>query len=341
MQVAKLQKRIAAGLIDGILIVFLFFICALPCQFLLERSTHIFSTLTKTSVNVVIFFLVFVLYYALAEKSRYQATFGKTMLGLKVTDVDGQPVSLGKSLLRNGTKIFSILFLCLGYLTCLYTPKKQGWHDMAADCLVVDAFAQQKMGSVKEAFSQLRRGGLMFLCTVAGMGVGLYVLLMSTIAVGVFCPETIFATLQKGYSYKAIAFLEMTVEQQKLYYKQHGRYATQWDQLKIPNLCPQNPTNSCDKFGFYEVGDFTLELMEQGVAVAGLFNAAFFHRYDRTGNQSRLFCQPWDEGARTFCRDRLHLPLATSQDPETPFRRPVSPFARMISQLEKRRKMNW
>lgn len=81
--------------------------------------------------------LISILYYTILEASKFEATFGKMALGLKVTDTEGKPLDFGKSLLRNIGKIVSQTILFIGYIMAGFTDKKQALHDMIAGALVV------------------------------------------------------------------------------------------------------------------------------------------------------------------------------------------------------------
>jgi uncharacterized RDD family membrane protein YckC len=83
-------------------------------------------------------FLVSWLYYALSESSSWQATLGKKMLNLKVTDMTGQPISFGRASGRFFAKIVTgMIPLAIGYIIAGFTEKKQAIHDMIASCLVL------------------------------------------------------------------------------------------------------------------------------------------------------------------------------------------------------------
>ncbi len=91
-------------------------------------------------VSVFAQMLVFPLYWlysALMESSSKQATLGKMALGIMVTDMDLQRISFGRATGRYFGKIISLLILCIGFLIAGFTEKKQGLHDMMANCLVV------------------------------------------------------------------------------------------------------------------------------------------------------------------------------------------------------------
>jgi uncharacterized RDD family membrane protein YckC len=86
--------------------------------------------------NIVVFALQ-TLYFAIMESSSKQATLGKMVLGIVVTDPDGKRVSFGRALGRNLGKIISSIILLIGYFMIAFTQKKQGLHDIMANCLVV------------------------------------------------------------------------------------------------------------------------------------------------------------------------------------------------------------
>lgn len=85
-----------------------------------------------------IFLLIRWLYFAIMESSSYQATFGKQLLEIKVTDMDGNRISFWRATLRYFAKILSGMIFYLGYLMIGFTEKKQGLHDMIAGTLVIN-----------------------------------------------------------------------------------------------------------------------------------------------------------------------------------------------------------
>jgi len=75
-------------------------------------------------------------YFGLFESIK-QATPGKMALGLQVTDVNGNRLSLLHALGRNLGKIVSGMTLGIGYMMAGFTERKQCLHDMMAGTLVV------------------------------------------------------------------------------------------------------------------------------------------------------------------------------------------------------------
>lgn len=81
--------------------------------------------------------VVNVLYFAVMEASKYQATLGKMALGLKVTTTEGARIDLVKSIIRQIGKYVSGVILMIGYIMAAFTEKKQALHDLMASTLVV------------------------------------------------------------------------------------------------------------------------------------------------------------------------------------------------------------
>lgn len=77
------------------------------------------------------------LYFAFMESSSWQATLGKRLLKLKVTDLDGHRIGFGKATGRYFGQILSGMICGIGFIMVAFTEKKQGLHDMLAGTLVV------------------------------------------------------------------------------------------------------------------------------------------------------------------------------------------------------------
>jgi uncharacterized RDD family membrane protein YckC len=75
-------------------------------------------------------------YKAGMESSRYQASLGKMAMRLKVTDLDGSPISFGRATARYFSKYLSLVAFGIGYLMVGFDEQKQGLHDRIAGTLV-------------------------------------------------------------------------------------------------------------------------------------------------------------------------------------------------------------
>ena len=76
------------------------------------------------------------LYEAFMLSSQYQATLGKMIFGMKVTDLYGNRISFARATGRHFAKWLSGMILGIGYIMVGFTERKQGLHDMLAGTLV-------------------------------------------------------------------------------------------------------------------------------------------------------------------------------------------------------------
>ena len=86
-------------------------------------------------VAVVLFGLAAV-YFIASESSRWQASPGKRLLGLRVTDLAGQRLGPGRTALRFLSGILSWLTFNLGHALAAWTPDKRALHDYLAGARV-------------------------------------------------------------------------------------------------------------------------------------------------------------------------------------------------------------
>ncbi len=92
--------------------------------------------LVSSAVGNVVGIVLNWLYSALMESSAWQATLGKKVLGLLVTDLEGRRISFGRATGRYFSKMVSAIILLIGFMMVGWTQRKQGLHDMMAGTLV-------------------------------------------------------------------------------------------------------------------------------------------------------------------------------------------------------------
>lgn len=129
-------RRVAASLIDSVILSVVGFILGMVLGVAMVSGGTDDTEVVELTGNVVGLFLGW-LYYALMESSSKQATIGKMVMGIKVTDLEGNQISFARASGRHFGKIISSLILAIGYLMMLWTEKKQTLHDKMAGCLVV------------------------------------------------------------------------------------------------------------------------------------------------------------------------------------------------------------
>ena len=75
------------------------------------------------------------LYFTLLESSDYQASLGKMLFKMKVTDQQGDKLSLRSAAIRNLIKAFTLFFPIL-FVVPAFSKQKQAIHDLFAKTLV-------------------------------------------------------------------------------------------------------------------------------------------------------------------------------------------------------------
>jgi uncharacterized RDD family membrane protein YckC len=193
MASAQLLVRFVAFLVDATLIASVAFLLQ-PLFF--GRFGLPFGALVDPSVaGKVVAFLYFAtvitlggIYYVAAEVSSLQGTFGKVLLGLGLTDLDEQPISIGQACGRYAIRWVGILptaagvvlaslqqepsmavmvpFFMIGsfLFVAIYFPiflqeMHQGLHDLATRCVVRE----------KETVPQSRLIGALFMASAASV----------------------------------------------------------------------------------------------------------------------------------------------------------------------------
>lgn len=141
---AGFWRRFWAFVVDG----FILSIVMLPFGFgiwgtmvaLSHADTDNFETIARilaaASMAIALRVVVTWLYRALFESSAWQATPGKKLLGLTVTDLEGHRITFMRATGRAFAKWLSGFLLCIGYIMVAFTEKKQGLHDVMAGTVV-------------------------------------------------------------------------------------------------------------------------------------------------------------------------------------------------------------
>lgn len=151
---AGFWMRFVAYLIDGLIIGTIQFVAIMPFLAILgigaadniqemesmdeaEAMSMVGGMMAMGFTFQIVFFVIATLYFAILESSSKQATVGKMVLGLQVTDVNGNKLDFVKALVRNLCKFISSAILMIGYIMAGFTEKKQALHDIIANTLVV------------------------------------------------------------------------------------------------------------------------------------------------------------------------------------------------------------
>lgn len=130
-------RRFGAFIIDIFVFLLLFALFAvLALMFEEAGGTPLTRFLTKKATIFAI--LVGWLYFAFMESSHFQATIGKLLLGMRVTDLEGKRIDFYRATLRFFARYISAFILMIGYLMVLFTSRKQALHDIISGSLVIN-----------------------------------------------------------------------------------------------------------------------------------------------------------------------------------------------------------
>ena len=135
---AGFWKRFAAALIDSVVLGVGGFVAGFIWGVVAVEALGIYDMATIEFGGQIAGIFVGWVYCATMESGPKSATLGKMALGIKVTDLHGERISLGRASGRHFAKFLSALIFGIGYLMVAFTEKKQGLHDSISGCLVVN-----------------------------------------------------------------------------------------------------------------------------------------------------------------------------------------------------------
>lgn len=131
---AGFDQRWMASALDWFMVsLVIIFFGVIALLFISEKPTQIIIAVSILGIIPIINFI----YHVVMEASTKRGTYGKQILKIKVTDMQGERISFGRSFGRNLAKILSALTLFIGYLYSFFNTKQQCLHDVVAGTLVI------------------------------------------------------------------------------------------------------------------------------------------------------------------------------------------------------------
>ncbi len=88
--------------------------------------------------------IIAAVYRVVFETSSLRGTPGKVVMDICVIKTDGSPLTVKDSLIRFAVSFLSSVLLCFGYFMSLFTDKKQTFHDLVANTIVVETTFEEK-----------------------------------------------------------------------------------------------------------------------------------------------------------------------------------------------------
>jgi uncharacterized RDD family membrane protein YckC len=133
---ASLDQRLVATALDNFILFGIVAIVAFTALMVLGRDRVGVYQIAPMFIALPLIRLV---YGSIMESSAKQATWGKILLGLKVTDESGNPPTAAQAWGRNFAKITCLATAGIGYVVGFFSKRQQGLHDLMASTLVIKA----------------------------------------------------------------------------------------------------------------------------------------------------------------------------------------------------------
>lgn len=132
-------RRLAATLIDGVILIFLTFVLVVIISMvgLVIDAFNPDDELRLRQIIILSGIILSAIYY-IASWARTGQTVGKTVLGVQVITSHGERLPWGRSIVRYIGYVISGLLLSLGFLWIVFDPKRQGLHDKLAGTYVIN-----------------------------------------------------------------------------------------------------------------------------------------------------------------------------------------------------------
>ncbi len=135
LELANMQKRALAFLIDEFILAFLFLIIIYDQVTATSDSEAMVALINSYTFEYLLLKILYQTFFVY----QYSATLGKIFMKIQIVDaVTMQKPIFGSALNRAVFRIISEMIFYLGFVWAFYTKNRQGWHDKTARTLVVN-----------------------------------------------------------------------------------------------------------------------------------------------------------------------------------------------------------
>jgi uncharacterized RDD family membrane protein YckC len=131
---ASFDQRLLASVIDYFFLTTGYVLLVLVAFVFVEEKTQ---RIVVSLGGIPLIPLAKFVYSSVAEASEKQATWGKRLMNIKVTDMMGNQIKQDVSFGRNAAKALSVAPVFFGYLYSFLNKKQQCFHDIIANTLVI------------------------------------------------------------------------------------------------------------------------------------------------------------------------------------------------------------
>ncbi|MGB4774825.1 MAG: RDD family protein [Daejeonella sp.] len=131
---ASLDVRLLATIIDYFIVFLIYaFLATFIVVFINQQQLRILVSLSGLAIIPA----AKLIYSTFMEASPRQGTYGKILMGIKITDEQGSKITFGQAFIRNLSKLICMLTLGAGYLMGFFDKRQQCLHDKIAATLVI------------------------------------------------------------------------------------------------------------------------------------------------------------------------------------------------------------
>ena len=136
LEVASLQKRAFAFMVDELLLAFIFLFIIYDQIAGIQDQEAMVNMINGFTFE----YLILKVIYQTLFVYQYSATLGKILMKIQVVDAQTfEKPTFSGSLNRAIFRVISEMIFYLGFVWAFYSKNRQGWHDKTAQTIVVDA----------------------------------------------------------------------------------------------------------------------------------------------------------------------------------------------------------
>ena len=123
-------KRLVSGMID------IYISLLITCPIFVKLKGNIDNG--NLWILLLLTFAIYIMYNSVLERTKLKGSIGKYITKIEVTDEYENPITLSKAFIRNISKIFNVITLGIGFLTCASLPHKQTLGDKISKTYVLN-----------------------------------------------------------------------------------------------------------------------------------------------------------------------------------------------------------
>ncbi len=129
--------RLVAAIIDAAILLIALWILGFVIGVDLSSIERTEADVTRIRVLWVALIFLAWLYYAAMESMPPQGTVGKLLMGIYVTDLEGDRLKFSRASVRYWVRYLSAFIVFIGFFMAMFTRRRQALHDIVAQALVL------------------------------------------------------------------------------------------------------------------------------------------------------------------------------------------------------------